>query len=158
MQWDRPGAIPGPPGVRRRSSGIDGNHEADAVVTGSEIHGVVEPVDDADALPHDVGEAGHVDVVQLAFDVAGFHQGYVSVVIGVVGVIGKLAGCCEPFEQLLHDGLGGVVVGELVEVGQGRECDHGEYSPLVDGIDAAGKGRGRKRPSYKIPRTPQFTD
>ena len=24
-------------------------------------------------------------------------------------------------------------------------------------IDAAGKGRGRKRPSYKIPRTPQLT-
>ena len=92
---------------------VDGDHEADAVVAGSEIHGVVEPVDDADALPHDVGEAGHVDVVQLALDVAGLHQCDVAMVVGVVGVIGKLAGCCEPFQQLLNDRLGGVVVGEL---------------------------------------------
>jgi len=28
---------------------------------------------------------------------------------------------------------------------------------LVDGIDAAGMGRGRKRPSYKIPTVAQFT-
>ena len=92
---------------------VDGNDEADAVVARSEIHGVVEPIDDADALPHDVGEARHVDVVQLALDVAGFHQCDVAVVLGVVGMIGKLAGCCEPFQQLLDDGLGGVVVGEL---------------------------------------------
>ena len=73
-------------------AGVDGDHEADAVVAGSEIHGVVEPIDDADALPHDVGEAGHVDVVQLALDVAGLHQGDVAVVLGVVGMIGKVAG------------------------------------------------------------------
>jgi hypothetical protein len=29
-------------------------------------------------------------------------------------------------------------------------------TPLVDGIDAAGKERGRKRPSYKIPMRAQF--
>ena len=80
---------------------------------------MVEAIDDADALPHDVGEAGHVDVVQLALDVAGLHQCDVAVVVGVVGMIGKLAGCCEPFEQLLDDGLGGVVVGEPIQIGQG---------------------------------------
>ena len=74
---------------------------------------MVEAIDDADALPHDVGQAGHVDVVQLALDVAGFHQCDVAVVVGVVGMIRKVAGCCEPFQQLLHDGLGWVVVGEL---------------------------------------------
>ena len=79
---------------------VDGNDEADAVVAGSEVHRVVEAIDDADALPHDVGEAGHVDVVQLALDVAGFHQCDVAVVVGVVGMIGKVAGCYEPFEQL----------------------------------------------------------
>ena len=50
---------------------VDRDHEADAVVAGSEIHRVVEPIDDAHALPHDVGQAGHVDVVQFALDVAG---------------------------------------------------------------------------------------
>ena len=105
---------------------VDGNHEADAVVAGSEIHGVVEAIDDADALPHDVGQAGHVDVVQLAVHVAGFHQGDVAVFFGVVGMIGELAGCYEPFEELLHDGLGGVVVGEFVQIGERRECLHGD--------------------------------
>ena len=110
----RPGAIPGPPAARRRSSGAStGMHEADAVIAGAEVHGVVEPIDDAHALPHDVGQAGHVDVVQLALDVAGLHQGDLAVVVGVVGMIGKVAGGDEPFQQLFHDWLGGIVVGEL---------------------------------------------
>jgi hypothetical protein len=96
--------------------------------------------------------------VQLALDVAGLHQSDIAVVVGVVRVIRKLAVGDEPFEQLLDDGLGGIVVGELVQVVWGRECLHGDVlHRLVDGIDAAGKGRGRKRPSYKVLRTPQFT-
>ena len=75
---------------------------------------MVKAIDDADALPHDVGEAGHVDVVQLALDVAGLHQGDLAVVIGIVGMIGEVAGGDEPFQQLLHYGLGGIVFGELV--------------------------------------------
>jgi hypothetical protein len=52
---------------------------------------VVEAVDEAHALPHDVGEARHVDVVQLAVRVAGFHND-LAVVIGVVRMIGEITG------------------------------------------------------------------
>jgi len=60
--------------------------------------------------------------------VAWFHEGDVAVVVGVVRMIGKLTVGDEPFQQLLHDRFGGVVFGELVQVGQGRECFHYEYS------------------------------
>jgi hypothetical protein len=45
-------------------------------------------------------------------------------VVGVVGMIGELAGGCELFQQLLNDWLGWIVVGEPIQVGQGRECLH----------------------------------
>ena len=109
-------------------SGVDGDHEADPVVARSEIDRVIKAIDDANALPHDFGQARHVDVVQLALDISGFHEDDISMVLGVVGMIGKVAGCYEPFEELLHDGLGGIVVGELVQIGQRHECHHGEYS------------------------------
>ena len=54
-------------------------------------------------------------------------------------------------------GLAGSSSESLIQIGQRHECLHEDVLHLVDGIDAAGKGRGRKRPSYKIPRTPQFT-
>ena len=86
---------------------VDGYHEADPVIASSEVHGVVEPIDNADALPHDVGQAGHVDVVQFALDVAGFHQCDISMVLRVVGVIWKVAWRDEPLQQLLDDRLAG---------------------------------------------------
>ena len=135
---------------------VDRDHEADAVVAGSEVHRVVEAIDDADALPHDVGQAGHVDVVQLAVRVAGLHQGDVAVFFRVVGMIGEVAGGCEPFEQLPHDGLGGIVVGELVRSDRDMNVFMAVFlQSWFDGIDAAGMGRGRKRPSNKIPAVAQ---
>jgi hypothetical protein len=40
-------------------------------------------------------------------------------------MIGKVAGRYEPNQQLFHDGFGGVVVGELIQIVLGRECLHG---------------------------------
>jgi hypothetical protein len=97
---------------------IHGDHEADPVVAGAQIHGVIEAIDDAGPLPHDVCESRHVDVVQLAMDVAGLHQGDLAVVVGVVGMIRELAVGDEPSEQLAHDGSCGVVLGELIQVGK----------------------------------------
>jgi hypothetical protein len=54
--------------------GIDRKDEADPLIAGSEVHGVVEPVDDAHAFPENFCQAGHVDVFQLALDIPGFHQ------------------------------------------------------------------------------------
>jgi hypothetical protein len=78
--------------------GIDRDHEADSVIACPEVHDVVVAINDADAFPENFCQAGHVDVVQLPLDVA----------------VGG-----EPFQQLLHDRSGGVVFGELVQIGKG---------------------------------------
>ena len=77
---------------------IDSDHEADPVIVRTEVHGVVKAIDDAHAFLHDVEQAGHVDVVQLPVDVAGFHQSDVAVVVGVVRMIRKLAVGDEPIQ------------------------------------------------------------
>ena len=85
---------------------------------------MVEPIEDACAFPHDVGQAGHVDVLQLAVHVAGLHQCDVPVVVRVVGVIRELAVGDEPFQQLPHDGPGGIVCIELLKIRLGFEGNH----------------------------------
>jgi hypothetical protein len=99
--------------------GIDRDHEADSVIACPEVHDVVVAINDADAFPENFCQAGHVDVVQLPLDVAGFNQCDVTVLFRVVGMIGEVAVGGEPFQQLLHDRSGGVVFGELVQIGKG---------------------------------------
>jgi hypothetical protein len=47
---------------------------------------------------------------------------------------------------LLHDGSCGVVVGELLQIGKGRKCDHEEISlnGLIEGDDSGKWGEGAK--------------
>jgi hypothetical protein len=47
------------------------------------------------------------------------------VIVGVIGVIRKVTGGDESFEKLLDDGFIEVVVGELDQIGNRHECDHG---------------------------------
>jgi hypothetical protein len=54
-----------------------------------------------------------VAVVQFAVHLAGLNEGDVAVVVGVVGKVVEVVIGDESFEQLLHDGFGGIVLASL---------------------------------------------
>ena len=115
------------------------DQEAESELVIGEVHGIEAPVDHGHALEGHLGQSiGHVQIVQDAVNVAGFHEDEPAVVLGAVWVTRVCVELQDGHDEGLDGGVEGVVA-ELLNVGDAFECFHGG-SPF-DGHKKARRSR-----------------
>ena len=91
------------------------HNELDGVLVVSEVDSMVVPVLLGDAVEGQVGNVA-LELGQSDLGIAFFQQDDIAVGVGVTGEVG---------EDVLDDGMGWIGRGQLGQVGDGLECQHG---------------------------------